>query len=101
MGAGYELTQYCVEVVIWRCVHPCYRFSMIYTIALLCVATFVAGWATGRWDLLAVARRGIPSWLQGPWLLALCAGIVFVAVLYLGATPLSSRLLGPALLEQP
>jgi hypothetical protein len=73
---------------------------MIYTIALLCVATFVAGWATGRWDLLAVARRGIPSWLQGPWLLALCAGIVFVVVLYLGETPPTSRLLGPALLEQ-
>ncbi len=70
-------------------------------VAWLCVGVFVAGWATGRWDLLAEHRGTFAGWLRGPRLLTVCVCLVFAAVLYLDATPVGSRLLGPALVEQP
>ncbi len=73
----------------------------VMALAFLSVAVFLAGWATGRWDLLAEHRGGIQTWLQGAPLLTLCACLVFLGVLYLEMTPAAFRLLGPALLEQP
>lgn len=71
------------------------------TLAFLSAAVFLAGWVTGRWDLAAEHRGRLGTWLRGPRLLAFCVCLMFVGVLYLEMTPATSRLLGPALLEQP
>lgn len=71
------------------------------TLAFLSVSVFLAGWATGRWDLLAEHRGRFETRLQGPLLLTVCACLVFVGMLYLETTPAVSRLLGPALLQRP
>ena len=70
-------------------------------LAFLCVAVFMGGWATGRWDLAAEHTGRFGAWLRGPRLLTLCLCLVFAGVLYLETTPASSRLLGPTLIEQP
>ena len=67
-------------------------------LALLSVATFTAGWATGRWDFSTENQR--PSWLRGLRLLAVCVCLVFAGAVYLELTPATSRLLGPVLLEE-
>ncbi len=69
--------------------------------ALLCVAVFLGGWATGRWDLTGDHAGRFGGWLRGPRLLALCLCLVFAGALYVESTPATSRLLGPTLVEQP
>ncbi len=67
------------------------------TFALLCVAMFLGGWATGRWDILGEHAGRFGDVLRGPRLLAVCVCLVFAGALYLVHTPASSRLLVPTL----
>ena len=69
-------------------------------LALFCVAVFVAGWVTGRWDIIAERTDRVGAWLRGPRLLVLCGCLVFAGALYVQNTPSTLRLLGPSLLEQ-
>ena len=71
--------------------------------ALALALLFVAGWATGRWDLERSAGVGspLPRWFpSGVPLLVVLTLCVVLAVLLLQASPREGRLLGPALLEQ-